>query len=417
MRNLQLNSLVLVITNVATGALGLLFWAVAARVDSAESIGRASVLITAATMLATMANLSFGPMFERFLTGFGSRAGRFVRFGFGCSAVSAAGLGALLVLVGPRQELFHSTIEMMLFPCVVCVFAWFALQDQTASALGVARWAGYKNISHSLVKLGALAALTGATSIVIVGSWTIPSLACAAALGVFLWRRLRSSALSKAPVELPPRRELLAYFGSSYGIQVVGNIAPLTIPLVVLSALGSELTAYFAITWALITAIFNFGTILVGPFIAQVSSHPEELHHLIRRFGLMIGALTIGSSLFLAIGGPVVLGLIGSNYREHGASLLYFAAIIMPFWLIITLYDAVARVERRLTLAVVTQGLLTVLTVGGTAFLTPFLGVKGVGIAYLLAAVLCGVIVAGPLLRGFRRLARRADAGFGELPL
>ena len=275
-RNLQLNSLVLVITNVATGALGLLFWAVAARVDSAESIGRASVLITAATMLATMANLSFGPMFERFLTGFGSRAGRFVRFGFGCSAVSAAGLGALLVLVGPRQELFSfDDRDDVVSVRRLCVRMVRTAGPNRLGARGCEM--GWLQEHFAFAReAGSAGRADGRPSIVIVGSWTIPSLACAAALGVFLWRRLRSSALSKAPVELPPRRELLAYFGSSYGIQVVGNIAPLAISLVVLSALGSELTAYFAITWALITAIFNFGTILVGPFIAQVSSIPRN---------------------------------------------------------------------------------------------------------------------------------------------
>lgn len=414
-RNLQLNSVVLVFGNMLTGVLGIVFWGVAARINSSEAIGSASVLISASTMLATLANLSFGPMFERFLTGFGVRAKQFVLFGFGCATVVGAVLGGLLVLLGPRDELFDSNVDMALFPVVVCIFAWFALLDQTSSALGVARWGGYKNILHSVVKLGVVVALPGATSAVIVGSWTLPSLVGVVVLGLLLWRRLTVSPITSAPVDLPPRREMLAYFGSSYGIHVVGTLAPLAIPLVVVSVLGAAQTAYFSVTWTLITAVFVLGTILVGPFIAEVSLHPDALSRLIRKFGVMIAVLTVGSSFFLGVCAPFVLGFVGAEYRAQGTSLLHYAAVIVPFWLIVVLYDSVARVQRRMTLAVSTQCLLAAIAIGGTWVLTPQYGVTGVGMAYLLAVVIGAAIVAVPLVRGFRRLATATPVREGEI--
>lgn len=408
-KNLQLNAIVLVAANVLTGVLGIVFWGVAARLNSAESVGRASAVIAAATMLATLANLSFGPMFERFLTGFGMRAKWFLLAGFGSAATGAVVLGTLLVLVGPREQLFASTLDERLFPVVVCILAWFALQDHAASALGVARWGGYKNAAHSVVKLAAVAALSGATSAVLVGTWAVPALLCVAALGVLLWRRLRESALTAAPVELPQRRAMLAYFGSSYGIHVVGAIGPLAIPLIVLSVLGSAQTAYFSVAWTLTTAVFVLGTILVGPFVAEVSRHPEALSRLVRRFGVLIAALTVGASLFLGVCAPVVLGVVGTPYRSEGEPLLHYAAVIMPFWLIVVLYEALARVRRRMALAVVTQCVVAAVSIGGTVLLAPGWGIAGVGIAYLVAAVVGAVLVAGPLVRGLRRLAAHPE--------
>jgi O-antigen/teichoic acid export membrane protein len=170
--------------------------------------------------------------------------------------------------------------------------------------------------------------------------------------------------------------------------------------------LGPERTAYFAIAWTLVAAVFLLGSILVGPFVAEVAANPGDLHHLIRHFGLMLGALCVGSSLFLAIGGPLVLGFVGPDYRTHGAPLLYLAALIIPLWLIGTLYDAVARIHRKLALAVFAHCLLAVVSVGGSALLVPAHGVAGVGIAYLTATAINAILLGGPLIRGFRHLAR-----------
>ncbi|MET0701966.1 MAG: hypothetical protein ABWY93_20120 [Mycobacterium sp.] len=140
--------------------------------------------------------------------------------------------------------------------------------------------------------------------------------------------------------------------------------------------------------------------------MAEVAANPGDLHHLIRHFRMMLAALCVGSSLFLAVGGPLVLGLIGPEYRAHGAPLLYLAALIIPLWLIGILYDAVARIHRRLTLAVFAHCLLAVLSVAGSALLVPEHGVAGVGIAYLVATAINAILLGGPLINGFRHLAR-----------
>ena len=71
----------------------------------------------------------------------------------------------------------------------------------------------------------------------------------------------------------------------------------------------------------------------------------------------------------------------------------------------VRLYDSVARVQRRMGLAVVTQCLVAAVAIGGTALLAPIAGVEGVGIAYLVAVFVAAAVVAVPLIRGIRRLA------------
>ncbi len=63
---------------------------------------------------------------------------------------------------------------------------------------------------------------------------------------------------------------------------------------------------------------------------------------------------------------------------------------------------------RRLTLAVVTQCLATVVIIVGSLVFSASIGVAGVGWAYLAAETLTAVILAGPLISWLRRLQNRA---------
>ncbi|PRC52497.1 AMP-dependent synthetase, partial [Mycobacterium sp. ITM-2017-0098] len=56
-RNLRVNTVALIASTAATGVLGLMFWAVAARLFPAHEIGLASALITSAVLLSTMSSL------------------------------------------------------------------------------------------------------------------------------------------------------------------------------------------------------------------------------------------------------------------------------------------------------------------------------------------------------------------------
>ena len=401
-RNLALNSLALMLSTVVTGGLGLLFWAAAGRLYPVAEVGSASAVITSAVMLSTLSNLSLGSMYERFLPVSGWMARSFVIRGYLTITVFALVLGSGFLLVAPVSEMFTSTTEIVSFPFFVAVLAVFALQDQTSSGLGVARWAAAKNVFHAVVKFVLLLALFAA--------WAIPAVLASVVVLRSILRALRTEARYKLAPDLPPRRELWSYFGSAYGITALGSLAPLLVPMIVVATLGAEANAYFALTWSIVSALYILISVLVGPFVAEVAGNPEQFSRLTKRFMTMVCIVALGGSFFLAFLAPFGLGLIGEGYRENGTIIVHLAALTIPLSVIGSLYDGLARVQRRMRLAVIVQVIATTIIIAGSLALSDSLGIAAVAWAYLAAEAFGAVVLIIPLIRWIRELSRRGQA-------
>jgi len=417
-KNLQLNSLAVVLSSALTSLLGLAFWAVAAKLFPAQEVGVAAATTSSAMMLSVVASLSLGAMFERFLPLAGNRAGGLLLRGYLLVAALAGVLALGLILLGPRHTLFRSGWELAAYPVFVIVLTVFALQDNTAAGLGVARWGAIKNSTQGAAKLAAVVALAatgGALAIVL--SWGATAALAVCWLGLALRKRLRADARYTAGPTLPPRRELWQYFGASYGITALASIAPLIVPLVVISEIGPKASAYFAMAWSIVSALYLMLNLLVGPFVAECAAHPDNIKSLSNHFAKLVAAVAVLGGIGLAFVAPILLGFLGSDYRAHGTPLLHLAAVFMPLTVIGAVYDGLARVYRRLTLAVVTQILVTVVVIGGSILTAPSQGVLGVALSYLLAEALAAVILVGPLIRWLRELRAASPATAAPAPV
>ena len=407
-RNLALNSLAMMLSTVITGGLGLLFWAAAGRLYPVAEVGSASAVITSAVMLSTLSNLSLGSMYERFLPVSGWLARSFVIRGYLTVTVFAFVLGFGFLLIAPVDEMFTSTAEILSFPAFVAVLSVFALQDQTSSGLGVARWAAGKNIFHAVVKFVLLLALfTTARSTSIIAAWAIPAVIASVFVLRSILRNLRTEPRYRSAPDLPPKRELWSYFGSAYGITALGSLAPLLVPMIVVATLGAEDNAYFSLTWSIVSALYILISVLVGPFVAEVAANPEQFGRLTKRFMSMVCVVALGGSFFLAFLAPYGLGIVGQEYREHGTIIVHLAAVTIPLSVIGSLYDGLARVQRRMRLAVVVQVVATSIIIVGSLALSDSLGIAAVGWAYLAAEAFGAIVLIVPLIRWIRELSQR----------
>lgn len=407
-RNLALNSLALMLSTVITGGLGLLFWAAAGRLYPVAEVGSASAVITSAVMLSTLSNLSLGSMYERFLPVSGWLARSFVVRGYFTITAFAFVLGCGFLVVAPVDKMFTTTAEIVSFPFFVAVLAVFALQDQTSSGLGVARWAAGKNVFHAVVKFVLLLALFAtAQSTAIIAAWAIPAVIASVVVLRSILRALRTEPRYTLAPDLPPKRELWSYFGSAYGITALGSLAPLLVPMIVVATLGTEANAYFALTWSIVSALYILISVLVGPFVAEVAANPEQFDRLTKRFMTMVCVVALGGSFFLAFLAPYGLGIIGDEYRENGTVIVQLAAVTIPLSVIGSLYDGLARVQRRMRLAVAVQVASTAIIIVGSLTLSDSLGIASVGWAYLAAEAFGAVVLIVPLIRWIRELSQR----------
>ena len=415
-RNLRINTFSLVFSNLLTGVLGLVFWGAAARLYPAEAVGVGAAVLTSGVMLSTLSLLSIDTLYERFLPMAGVRTGTLVMRGFLIVAATALIAGVAVVAVGP-SELFVSGWMMILYPLLVMEHALFALQDKATAGLGVARWAAAKNTFHAVVKLAALVALawTG-SALSIVLAWGATGAVAVVVVLLAMRRRYRTDPQFLGPPTLPSDRQILLYFRTSFGLTAVWAIAPLVIPLIVLSQFGAEANAHFAVTWAIVNALYITVHLILSPYVAEVAAHPDKLYALSRRMLQTMAVVALGGSLGLMLIGPFALGLVGGEYRSEGEGLLYLAALFIPLSAVAAVYEGFARVNRKLGLIFAARTVGTVLIIGGSYVGTAMFGVVGVGWAYLVAEAVTAAIVIVPVVRWLRRakndpgwLARSVD--------
>lgn len=391
-------------SSAATGILGFVFWTVAARGYDTAEVGRASAIITSATLIAILANFSLGSLYERFLPLAGNRTKPIVRQGMLFVAGTALVFGAVFTAIGPRAQLFPNPVEMLFFPVFVAILAIYALQDQILIGLGRARAIATKNISQSTAKLIIVAAMIPlATGAAIVWSWVLPAAAITAIIAVFIIRR-ETGARAGNP-DLPDRRELFTFFASSYAINAINVIVPLLVPLIVVAQLGTEMNAYFSMCWLVVNTLGALIVATAAPFIATASTPGADVWACTKRFVLLCGGSAVAGSLVLMATAPFILGILGPHYAANGTTLIRTMALVLPAVALTTIYTALARLQRKLRLAVVSQVLLGVMVVAGVILTTPRWGIDAVGYTYVAGELLITLVVLGPTAALMRRVA------------
>lgn len=401
--NLRVNTISLVLGNGMTGAIGLVFWGTAARLFPASDVGVATALITSAAMLSNLSILSIDMIYERFLPLAGTRAGTLLKHGFLMVAAVAMLAGTALVVFGPRDPLFKSDWATAGYPFLVMVLAVFTLQDKALVGLGVARWAAAKNSVHAVAKLIVLLVLAG-THITgsIVLAWGATAAVIVLCILPALHHRSRSNPRFRVTPNLPPLGEIWSYFGSSFGINAMWSIAPLLVPLIVITQVSAAANAHFAISWAIISALYFTVHLVVSPYVAEVAVHPDKVAALSWRMVRMLTAVACVGSAGLLVVGPVMLTFVGAEYLAEGQGLLQLAAIFVPLSVVGAAYEGFARVQRRLRLRLVVSCIATVVIVCGSLIVTRSLGVTGVGWAYLAAESVSAAVLLTPVIMWLR---------------
>jgi O-antigen/teichoic acid export membrane protein len=412
---LELNAIALMATSGMTALFGLVFWGVAARYP-AEEVGRSSALISTAMMMSVVASLGVGLLFTRFLGSAGHKARAMVLAGYGVAALVAAVLGGAFVLFFTDDTLFGSGSERAAFPLLVVILALFALQDWVLIGMQAARWVPIEQLLYSGLKLG-LVALFAVTAMRngIVLAWVAPAaLAVLVVTPVLLLRVLPRRGSKEGAVALPGRRTLVGLFVGEYATGATSVIVPLFMPLIVVTMLGTEANAYYALPWLISEAVTVLLWNISSSYITEASNDVRQGPALMRRAWRLSWLIGITGTPFLLVGAPFLLSLLGDAYAEEGTTLLRLMAAALPFTIVHSMYIAFSRVKQQMGRVVALQTLSAVIVVVLALVLVRPLGVAGVGVAYLCAeAIGCAVAVI-PLIRAFRAAAAQDGAQQGE---
>ncbi|HUB36550.1 MAG TPA: hypothetical protein VL972_06970 [Solirubrobacteraceae bacterium] len=405
---MTLNAVSLMTATIATNALGLVFWAVAAHVHSANAVGAAFAEISALTLLATLAQLNLTNVFIRFVPKAGRKTMAFVLRGYAVIIGLALVLGAAFVASGVGSGYVHAGLaERLLFVVAAALFAIFALQDSVLTALRITHWVPVENVSFAAAKLALLpllAFLPARTSIVV--AWVLPVAVAVVIVNGLLYRTALGRTRHAQGGELPGRRRLMSFLAAEYSTTLCAAATVQLMPLIVVWRLGTAYAAYFSLPWLVCIGITLLQWNVGASFVVEAVTAGGYTPRLLRRGLQLWGAVVVGAVVVCCFGAALILRLEGPAYAAHGVTLLRLIGASAPFSAVVVLYGAFAWLDQRLWRLVAIQAASGAILLGLSFVLMPRLGLAGVGWANL-AAQVAGALLMAPAV--YSRLAGRSS--------
>lgn len=336
----------LLVAQLASGGLGALAWVVAARTHAASEVGAAIALVAALTLAGVLGNLGLGSLLIALLPA-ARRQERPLLVGSAAlaAAIAGAAFGSLAAL-----------ILLLAGGAVAPVVA--AAPVAGALLIGSAAWATGVVLDHASIAAGrpGLAILRAVTS----GTGRLVALAVAVALGarsastlVIGWAAtmalgtIVTSVALRTTGDLRVRRRVATIAAvplaqralrTHHLVNVLGQAPPMALPIV-LAACGRPIqAAAFGAAWQMAAVVGLLSPAIATGLFAAASAAPDDLDELTDRARRRVLVVVTGSGLVLAVVGPVLLALLGTDYRVAAPALPILAGGL--------LFDAAANLEQ-----------------------------------------------------------------------
>ena len=369
-------------------------------------------------LLANLAQLSFGSIFERFLPIAGDLTRDFVKRAYVICVVFGFILAVSYLALGFGRSFLPSSLGWRaLFVVAVVLWTIFALQDSVLIGLRASRWVAVENIVFSLAKLVLLplcVLITSSQGIFV--AWTAPVAGTIVAVTWYLFRkRIPEHMSSGTPAErLPSTRDLIVLAGAQYASLLSSVFMPSLIALIVIQRLGAVANAHYFLPSMIATSLGLFLLSIVRSFLVEASHEPYALrHHANSAIRAMIVVL-VPCVVLGCIFAPEYLRIFGSSYSAEGSTLMRMLLLSLPGSAVMVFYSTFAWLDQRVWWMTVRNlgGSITQLVV--ILLLISRHGIEAIGIAALVNSAITVIFFLPISIRRYRMTAMDANPGAGE---
>ena len=403
-------SYALVANTMGTSVIGAVYWAVAAHLYSPENLGRATALISALMLVATLSQLNLSNTLMRFLPQLGSKsASRLINATYVVSTLTALAGSVIFVTVLPRLSsewrfVGDSAFFAVIFAVSVVVWEIFTLQD--AALVGLQRPVAVpiENVIYSLAKLALLVvAVRVLHSTDVLFSWIIPLIFLIPGINWLIFRRALKD---RRPHDLVPHmraRQFARFASVDYAGVVCSQITANSLPVLVISVLGPAAAGSFYIASLITSGVASVGISFATGLMVEATAAPHRLPE-ITRGALKRCVLTMGpATIALVFGARIILRVYGGSYIAQTAVLFQLLALTLLPFCIETIAYSLDRIAGKPIRSTLSQFAIAVLTLGGSWILFHRLGLNAVGVACLGADTVVALVRLPTVLSALRR--------------
>ena len=408
------NALALMISSGGSAVLGLVFWILAAHVATTTVVGKTTAAIAAMLLLATLAQLSFGSIFERFLPVAGDLTRSFVRRSYVLTVTTAVILTVGYIALGFDHRFLPPSFGWkVFFVAAVVLWAIFALQDSVLVGLRASKWVAVENIGYGIAKLALLPVfvLVSRTQGIFI-AWTIPVGAALVGVSWYLFRHRIPShmAASSRTEDLPTTRELIWLSSAQYASLLSTVFLPSIVTLIVIVRLGAVSNAYYYLPAMIATNLQALAFGVVRSFLVEASSEPHALKAHADSAIRGLAAVMIPCVVLGIIFAPVYLRVFGDAYARHGTDLMRMLLLSLVGTSVMIFYSTFAWLDKRLWWITARNVAFSAIYLIAIVALIGRLGINAIGVASLIWGGLTVAIFLPASINRYRRITTPVSA-------
>ena len=406
------DSLYLMFNSLMQAGLGFTFWIIAARLFSASEVGKASALISAASVIGFLALLGLNNSMGKYLPTASNRDA-LISSGLALVAMCAVAIATVYIFLTPfiAPRLAFVARSPALTAGFVLITAAVAVNTLTDSVFIASRRAKYTALVDGVIGgsgkniLVFVLAGAGTYALFLASAMGIVIAAFSSVLIIFAIMRCRPR-LKRPMNALAP---LLRFSMANYVGNVFNLVPTLVVPLIVLDRQGAAHAAYFFVVYQCASIVYAAAFAVEQVFLAEGSRANIDMRRLKRRSRRVLAMLCVPAVLGLVGCGRWLLLAFGTGYYHYGLSSLIILALTAGpvsanYWLL-----TVLRLEGKLRPIIIVNvtyavGVCTLAWIGASH------GLSGVSLGWLAGSFIAALVAAASVPHtGHARHRQQAD--------
>ena len=405
-------------SSLISSSLGLVYWAIAARVFPPAEVGVSASLISTLIFASGISQLNLQSALYRFVP----QAGRRTRVLIGGAYLFVAGM-ALLVGVAVTLILFWlgavptdiaeiGPAELAAFAASVVIWSLFAFQDFVLASLRLSVWVPIENLVFAILKLMLLVGFVWLHPFGIFVSWMLSALIGVIVVsGLIFGVLLRRHWPATRPIHLTIGA-VARYAGADYVAGIFMTAGTSLVPVLAFVILGSVASGHFYPVWLITMMLWLAPAAMLSSLLVESSAGHSDFRSDGLRVLKVIGLTVSGPILVLLLAAPLVLLIFGQEYAEVGSAPMRLLALSTIPYAVKSYATYLSRYERRMRRVINIEAGAAIPSLVLAVILAPVLGLVGLALAVLLAQTMIAVVVTAtvlrPIIRGWQaaRMAR-----------
>lgn len=399
------NSLYLTLNTATIAFVGFLFWLINSRLFSANEIGAATTLISAAALISYVSLFGFNTTFVRFLPTSRDRNAEMntgILIVFGTALVVATAFVLLIPVIAPGLDFVRNSLGFTLG--YVALTSFWAVNLVTDSVFIARRRAQYNIVVDGFIqgaiKLALPFLLVGLGAF---GIFTASGLAATVAVAASVFFMIRiADYRPRLSLSLAVLRRTWEYSAANYVANLL-NLAPLcVIQVVLLDARGPRQAGYYFIAYQVASLLFAVAFAMSQSLLAEGSRPGADLPALVRRSAKALALICVPCAFLMAATARWLMMPFGQTYSHHGAVSLAVLVLSAPSVAFCSVATTVLRITNQLRAVVVTNAVYAAVIISLTLLFVGH-GLPWVALAWLVGNTLAGVLAAGYAFGRLRR--------------